>query len=319
MRRVLPVLLLLISLLTSCSSNEPYTDTRYLMGTQCSLTVYSKSDQKVFDGFFSQLEELDHRISRTYVHSEIHAINEKAGIEEVEVSAETFSLIKRALELSQFTGGAFNPLVGALTDLWAIGTDEARVPSAEEISEVLSYVTPDHIVLDEEEQSVFLTSPQTRLDLGAIGKGYASDVLAGYLRENGVSRAIINLGGNIYCIGSKSRDAKWVIGLQNPDSEYGGYYATVEVEDEAVVTSGAYERFTIDEDGKVYHHIFDPQTGYPSESDLLSATIITPDGTLADALSTAVFVLGSEEGAALVERAGVNAVLLTDSLEIIRL
>lgn len=318
MRRVLPVLLLLLSLLTACSSNESYTDTRYLMGTQCAITVYKRADQKVFDGFFSRLEELDHTISRTYAHSEIHEINENAGIEPVVVSAEIFSLIQRAMELCELTGGAFNPLVGALTDLWAIGTDEARVPSAEEIASVLSYTSPEHIVLDEEEMSVYLTSPHTHLDLGAIGKGYASDVLASYLRANGVESAIINLGGNIYCIGTKRHGEKWVIGLQNPDTEYGGYYSTVEVEDTAVVTSGAYERYTV-EDGRVYHHIFDPETGYPSESDLLSATIISPDGTLADALSTAVFVLGSEQGRELIEGCGVEAVLLTDSLEIIRL
>lgn len=318
MRRCLPLLLLLLAILTSCDSRGVFSDNRFLMGTQCSLTLYKESDTELFDGFFDLLEQIDHTISRTYEHSEIHAINQAAGVEKVAVSEETFNLIKRSLEIAELTDGAFNPLIGGITALWGIGTDDAMVPAREEISFLLPYCSLDHIVLDESEYSVFLTSPYTQLDLGGIGKGYASNVLSSFLEESGVESAIINLGGNIYCVGEKEKGDPFVIGLQNPQAAHGGYYDTVQVRSSAVVTSGGYERYT-EEEGVVYHHIFDPQTGYPSTSDLASVTIISEDGTLADALSTAVFVLGSKEGSELLEALGTSAVLLTRDGETIRL
>lgn len=318
MRKYLLYILAALLLLSSCSSYS-YTDTRFMMGTQCMITVYDRKDEAVLDGAFDIISDADQRLSRTIASSEISRINQSAGISPVQVSRETYELLKRAMELADATGYAFNPLIGGLTDLWAIGTDYARVPSEEEISALLPYTTAEHIVFDDAECSVFLTSESTSIDLGGIGKGYASDLVADYLHENGVERAIVNLGGNIYCIGSKSSKESWVVGLQNPDSDYyGGYYATVDVDDAAVITSGGYQRFTV-EDGETYQHILDPSTGYPSDSDLLSASIISPDATAADALSTAVFVLGREEGTELVEAFSVRAVLLTDELEIVRL
>lgn len=315
-RYILPVILLLL-LLASCSSYS-YTDTRFMMGTQCMITIYESKDEAVLDGAFDIIGAVDQRLSRTVESSEISSINRAAGIAPVPVSSETYTLLKRAMDLAAATGYAFNPLIGALTDLWGIGTDHARVPSAEEIAALLPYTTADHIVFNDEDCTVFLTSGYTSIDLGGIGKGYASDLVAAYLHDNGVERAIINLGGNIYCIGSKSSSESWVVGLQNPDSDYGGYYATVDVDDEAVITSGGYQRFIV-EDGESYQHVLDPSTGYPSDSDLLSASIISSDAMAADALSTAVFVLGRSEGTSLIQKMGVSAVLLTDELEIVRL
>lgn len=317
MRKYLPLLLTLILLLSSCSSYS-FTDTRFMMGTQCMITIYDRKDEAVLDGAFELIQDADRRLSRTISSSEISRINQAAGDAPVTVSEETYSLLKRAMELAAETDYAFNPLIGALTDLWAIGTDHARVPSAEEIEALLPYTTAENIVFDDSMGSVYLTSSNTSLDLGGIGKGYASDLVAAYLHEHGVKRAIINLGGNIYCIGSRKSGESWVVGLQNPESDYGGYYATVDVDDEAVITSGGYERFTV-EDGEVYQHVLDPSTGYPSSSDLLSATIIDEDATLSDALSTAVFVLGRERGTKLIEDLSLEGVLLTDELEIVRL
>lgn len=314
---IILIILLTLSIKTIRSSYS-YTDSRFLMGTQCTITVYDRKDVSAVDDAFTLLEELDKRISRTRNDSEVSEINQMAGLSPVEVSEDTYSLIKRAMELSKDTGYAFNPLMGALTDLWGIGTDSAKVPSDDEITYLLQFTTPEHIVLDDSSFSVFLTDSETSLDLGGIGKGYASDQVAALLRENGVERSIINLGGNIYCIGSKTDSEEWVVGLQNPESDYGGYYATVDVTDSAVITSGGYQRFSV-EDGKVYQHVLDPSTGWPSDSDLLSATVISSDATAADALSTAIFVLGEEKGREILASFGMHGVMLTKELEIIRL
>ncbi len=288
------------------------------MGTECVITLFSSSDAEALSGAFEILKDIDGRISRTREDSEISRINRMAGLEEVEVSEETFSLLARAVDLAYFTEGAFNPLLGGVVDLWGIGTEEARVPSQEEIAAVLPYCSLDNILLDEARRTVFLKSDKTSIDLGAIGKGYASDKVAEYLRSQGVERGIINLGGNVYVLGRKSAEEPWVVGLQNPESGYGGYYATVSVEDCAVITSGSYERF-MTKDGMEYSHIMDPETGSPAETDLLSASIISEDGAFADVLSTAVFVLGYDEGVSLIEKASVEAVLLTDEMEMVRL
>lgn len=308
---------MLLFLLSSCQE-KVYTDSRFLMGTECVITLFSSSDAEALSGAFEILKDIDGRISRTREDSEISRINRMAGLEEVEVSEETFSLLARAVDSAYFTEGAFNPLLGGVVDLWGIGTEEARVPSQEEIAAILPYCSLDNIVLDEERRTVFLKSGKTSIDLGAIGKGYASDKVAEYLRSQGVERGIINLGGNVYVLGRKSAEEPWVVGLQNPESDYGGYYATVSVEDSAVITSGSYERF-MTKDGMEYSHIMDPETGSPAETDLLSVSIISDDGTFADVLSTAVFVLGYDEGVSLIEKAGVDAVLLTDEMEMVRL
>lgn len=312
------VIILLVLSINTIRQGYSYTDSRFLMGTQCTITVYDRKDAAAVADSFVILEELDHAFSRTRDDSEVSMINASAGVAPVAVGKDTYTLIKRAVELSNETGFAFNPLMGALTDLWGIGTDHAKVPSDDEIAFLLQFTTLDHIVLDDASSSVFLTDSHTSLDLGGIGKGYASDRVAEQLRAAGVERAIINLGGNIYCIGEKSKGEEWVVGLQNPESDYGGYYATVDVTDSAVITSGGYQRFTV-EDGKVYQHVLDPSTGYPSASDLLSATVISHDATAADALSTALFVLGEDKGKTLLESFGMKGVMLTDELEIVRL
>ncbi len=286
------------------------------MGTNCSISVFAKSDEERIQECFDILSSIEKRISAKLSESEISKINKAAGKESVRVSEETFKLIKRSVELHKLTKGAFNPLIGKITALWNIGSGDEKVPEKAEIEFLVTHAREGEIVLDEANQTVYLTDEYTSLDLGAIGKGYASDVLSAFLEKEGVSKALINLGGNVYAVGKKSKKANWKIGLRNPDGN--GLFTTVEIEDGAVVTSGAYERYFI-QDGVKYHHIMDPDTGYPVNLDLTSVSIICEDATLADALSTAVFVLGKEEGIKLLTELGVNAVLLTRDKEIIKL
>lgn len=301
------LLSLLLVLLISCS--EPIRQDRLLMGTNCSVSVFSKSDEKEIESCFEILSGIEKRISSKLADSEIGEINREAGKNSVKVSRETFDLVKRSLELKELTEGAFNPLLGKITSLWNIGSGDEIVPDKQTIDNLVHHLEIGAIVLDEDNLTVYLSDENTALDLGAIGKGYASDVVSSYLKENGIKKALINLGGNVYAIGKKGKDKNWKIGIRNPEGN--GLFTTVEIDEGAVITSGSYERYFIS-DGVRYHHIMDPSTGYPANNDLVSVTIIGRDACLADALSTAVFVLGEEKGIKLLEKLGIRAILLTE-------
>ena len=319
MRRAFSVLLILIAFaFTSCESNEPRTRTELRMDTICSITVYTAEDEALLDGAFDIIDETAKIIDMYDPESEISYVNANAASHPVNVSDELFSLLSYAYGVSEASSGAFNIAVGPLVTLWGIGGENARRPSDEEIESTLFLLDWHDIVLDKDDKSVAFLTEGMKIDLGAVGKGYVADKIAAYLRKNGTESAIINLGGNVYMIGARPDGKDWTVGLQDPNSAHGGYYTTVVCRDTSVVTSGGYERLFTDTDGTVYHHILDSSTGFPAVSDLISTSIITPDSTLADMLSTATFVLGSEKAVDLVNSYGVKAVFLTLSGEEIR-
>lgn len=288
-----------------------------MMDTQCSITVYDSGHVQYIQGAFDAMREVDRRLNRFSEGSEVWRINENAGGEAVEVSEETFRVIATAKDVSERSGGAFCPVMGAVSDLWGFGSENPRVPSDEELAPVVDALDISKLELDGENLTVRLADDRLKLDLGAVGKGYATGVAADYLRSAGVDRAIINLGGSLYLLGAKSEGEDWVVGIQDPGGGPSGYFATVEVSDAAVVTSGGYQR-NFEADGVTWHHILDPETGRSAQSDLLSASAITDDGALADALSTAYFVLGEEGAKALGAEYGAGGLLLTAEREIVR-
>ena len=318
MRRLFALLSIALMLLAvSCTA---YSEERhaFIMDTWCSITVYEREDAALLEEAFALLEQLDARLDRHDEASEVARINEAAGREAVAVSEDTFALIARAKELSLVTDGAFNPLLGAISDLWGFGTEQAHVPDSERIASLLDSVDISALVLDDAEGTVYLASPSIELDLGGIAKGYAADILASFLRENGVGRAIINLGGNVWCLGCRSDGSAWVVALQDPEAADGSWFTTVSVCDSSVVTSGSYQRFFV-EDGVTYHHILDPATGWPAESDIASVTVVDSDSTKADALSTALFVMGREAAEAWCLEHGIKAVILSTDGEMLRI
>ena len=317
-RPALVITAILFLILSVSCSDEPVTRYEFLMDTQCSITVYDAGDEAYIDQTFALLREMDRRLDRHSQDSQIARINRSAGICPVQVDGMTYSLVARAKELSILTSGAFNPLLGALSSLWAFDSPEHEVPDASQIADLVSHVDIGCLVLDEEDMSVYISDPAVQLDLGAIAKGYASQVAAEHLASCGVERAIVNLGGNVYCLGSKGPDEDWVVGIQNPEAPTGGYFATVLCSDAAVVTSGSYQR-RFEVDGVEYHHILDPRTGWPADSDIVSVSIVSDDGALADALSTACFVLGTQEAGRLCRSMGVGMLALTTSGRIVRL
>ena len=284
----------------SCANKAEPSRTEFIMDTVCSVTLYDQAKAGVYRDIFSRLREIENRMSSHLPDSDIVRINNAAGIAPVQVHDDVFTVLEKAVHYAEISGGAFNPAVGPLVSLWGINGDNPRVPSQEEIDTILPLINWRDIELNRENNSVFLRKPGMALDLGAIAKGYAADEAEAIIRNARLKRAIIDLGGNIMIHGVKRDNSSWRIGIQDPFHDRGNYFGIVSGAAQTVVTSGVYERY-FEAGGVRYHHIFSPSNGYPVHNGLLAVTIIAGVSIDADALSTAVFVLGYEQGRALIE------------------
>lgn len=295
--------------------SDPYRQEEFLLGTYTRLSVYNEGKKEALTPAFAKMRELGDKITINESGSEIDAINEKAGIEPVVVSADVYDLVKTAKEYSVQSKGAFNLVIGAITQLWRIGFDDARKPSQAEIDEALTKLDYNKVQLNDEAKSVYLEEPGMIIDLGAIAKGYIADEVADVLKKEGVTSGIVDLGGNILVIGHSYRgdDKPWNVGIQDPNDARGTVIGSVEVTDKTVVTSGIYERY-LELDGVKYHHLFDTKTGYPVDNDLASVSVITEHSMDGDALTTLIFAKGLEEGIKFVEEqapTGTQAIFIT--------
>lgn len=290
------------AILGGCKPGEaqPASKTDLVLDTSCTITLYDKAPPGTLDKAFALVHHIDATMTVYGSGSEATAINQAAGDHPVRVSSETFSVIRSALTYSALSSGAFDITVGPLVKLWGIGTAGAHVPSLPEIEQAISLVDYRDVVLDAAKGTVFLKRKGMAIDLGGIAKGFAAQKTVEFLASQGVKRAIIDFGGNIVAMGSKGSGKPWRIGIQDPDKARGSYIALVEVSNEAVVTSGKYERYFI-QDGVRYHHIMDPRTGFPVNNGIASTTIVTGDSTIADALNKVVFVPGLQKGLALID------------------
>ncbi len=316
--KIFLISVIFFTLLTSCEKNNEISEkakesqSKLLLGTSCKITIYDYPSDNAFEQSFDRLEEIENKMSLRIDSSEVSLINQNSGIKPVIVSDDTFAVIKEAIEVAKISNGAFDPTIGPLVSAWNIGSDEARIPSQEEIDSLLPLIDYKMIKLNEKEKSVYLEKKGMMIDLGGIAKGYGADEVEKVLSSFDIEKAIINLGGNVLTMGSRVDDTKWRIGIQNPESERGGYVMIVNLEDLALVTSGPYERFLV-VDGVMYHHILDTQTGYPIETTLSSASIIADNSFIADALSTAIYSLGLEKGLELINSLDkVEAVFIDD-------
>ena len=303
------IILSVLLLSVSCTENT-VSDSRIAMGTIVSVTLYESDDDKI-DDIFSYIYSLDSMISRYNEKSYIAMINSNAGISPVTVPDEVYGLVKVSLEMAKETDGLFNPAIGPLSSLWGFGTEDARVPSSDEIESVLPLLDWRKIKLSDDDNSVFLESEGMAIDLGAVGKGWAADMIDSYLDELCVEHALVNLGGNVLLHGGKADGSAWRVGIRDPEN-LSSSYASVAIEDGTVITSGGYQRY-IEKDGEVYHHILNPETGYPFQTDILSATVIGDSGTLSDMLSTVIFASGSDKAEEIADKHDVSIILkLTD-------
>ena len=235
-----------------------------------------------------EIRYLEDIFSRSIETSDINRLNDNSG-GFVEVSSHTFDVLKTASEVSENTNGAFDVTVAPAISLWGFDSGNYRVPENDTLSNILDYIDYKKIEFDESNLSVKIDET-SRVDAGGIAKGYIADKAAEFLMDEGVTSALLNFGGNIRLIGSKPDSTPWNIGIKAPFAE--GIFANVKIADKTLSTAGGYERY-FEEKGTIYHHIIDPSTAAPAKSDVLSSTVIGDDGALCDALSTAVFVMGS--------------------------
>ena len=264
-----------------------------------------EADSALLDACEREIFRLERLFSVTDPDSEISILNRDGR---AALSPDTERVLSYALDAARLTGGALDVTLYPVVKAWGFTTGEYRVPSDEEIAALLTYVGWTQVELTDGEA----TLPEgAQVDLGALAKGYASDALADILIRGGVTSALIDLGGNIYCLGSKPDGSFWRIGIRDPiDSS--GYVGSLSVKNAAVVTSGSYERNFTAEDGHVYGHIFDPATGRPAENGLISVTVTGKNGMQCDALTTALYVLGPQAAAELLPHIPEVGALMVD-------
>lgn len=299
----------------SCNNTVP-SQSQLCMGTVCSINLYEDGTQTLYDKMFQRLKDIENLFSTNLENSQISKINQAAGKNPVTVHPEVLLVLEKACQIAEITSGAFEPSIGPLVTLWNIGSETPILPSTEKIKERLPLIDYKKIQLDFENNTVFLPQTHMALDLGGIVKGYAADQLAKIATQEGVKKALFDLGGNVYAFGKKEKNQPWRVGIKNPLNPRDEPLLIVPVENKSVVTSGGYERFFVQDD-IYYHHILDSKTGYPSEKDILSSTIIFENSMMADALSTAIFVLGAKEGFNLLNKLSVDGIIITKNKEIL--
>jgi len=285
-----------------------------LMGSPILLTLFSHNEALAAKAFrlIKQYEDL---LTVNRADSEVMAINHAAGRHPVAVSRPVFELIRYAKAASLLGNSAFNLAIGPLVKRWRIGFQGDSVPPANEIQALLSLTNPTDVVLNEATSRVFLARPGMEIDLGAIAKGYIADRVRDFLRKEGETLGLINLGGNIQTLGSP--EGGWTVGIKKPFGEADALIGSLHIENKSVVTSGTYERY-FERDGKRYHHILNPRTGYPLDNELDSVTIISTDSIDGDLWTTLIYGLGVEKGcAALRARPDIEAVFVTKAHEIV--
>ncbi len=316
----LTIILLIISISTmiiSCTNQEKSKDSSlksdYMMGTVIQLKAYGDNADQIIDESFDLISELEGKMSLNIKGSEVNQINQSSGKRPISVSEDTYQVIAGALDYAKVSGGAFDPTIGPVVQVWGIGTEKSQVPDKEELKEELKLVDYQKVELSAEDKKIFLEQENMILDVGGIAKGYAADQVMKFLKGKGVSSAYISLGGNVSVLGKKPDGSLWKVGIQNPKAKSrGDVMGIVKLADQTVVTSGNYERYFM-EDGVRYHHLLDPKTGYPARNGIISSTIITDSSFTADALSTAVYILGVEEGLELIKQFDdVEAILITE-------
>lgn len=285
------LLLALGWLRTNSAGTEQIRHSRLMMGTIVEIVASGKNSNQLetaIDDAFAEITRLDRLLSRHYRDSDVTRLSQSAagGI----VAPETAAVIALGLDVARRSKGAFDLTLGRLKTLWGIDQENPHVPEQAAIARAIEGTGPRALELNG--RNLVKRSPQLMVDLGGIAKGYIIDRAVDVLKKHGITDAAVNAGGDMYLLGQHPQHP-WRIGIQHP-REQDGILATVQVRDRAVVTSGDYERF-FEQDGQRYHHIFDPQTGSPARG-CQSVTVITDSVALGDALATAIFVLGPEQG-----------------------
>ena len=335
-----------LTALSACAFGEPVMKTRSLFAMDTIMEIQAAGDEELLTGAETMIRDLEKKLSVTDEGSEIYALNRDG---KAEVSSDVEDIMRRALSVCAETDGALDISIYPVLKAWGFTTGSYRVPDEEEIDALLENVDYRQVQAQQDTGTVLLShctqqdtgtvllssaggesdksassdsgcqvsiAPGMQVDLGSVVKGYTGSAVAKYFRDNGVKSALINLGGNVECIGKKPDGNKWKVAIKSPFAgSKTGIFGVIEAEDMAIITSGGYERF-FEEDGKTYWHILDPKTGYPAENGLVSVTIIGSDGLRCDGLSTALFVMGLDDAMEFWKQHGdFDAVFITDTGE----
>ena len=283
----------------------PLTRQGFFFDTAITITIYGQEeDEELLDGVFEICTDLENTFSPTLENSELYRINHRTE-QQIEVSDDMAEVARLAIEWYERTEGKLDFTIAPLLELWDFKAEDASVPDADSIREALTHVEGSAVHLDGNLLS--FDREDIRLDFGAFAKGYAADRIKAYLTDSGVESGLINLGGNVLTIGAKPDGEPWTIGIQKPFAERNETSRILECTDRSVVSSGVYERY-FEQDGKIYSHILDPDTGYPVENGLWQVTIVSESSAIGDALSTSCMLLGKGKGEELAQEAGAEAV-----------
>lgn len=305
----------LILLLLKGKTRTPVSRTAFALDTICTITLHEWDGDanEILDDAFDICADYEKMLSTTISESDIYRINHSNG-KTVAVSRETATIISDALEYCRLSDGAFDITILPLKKLWNFGSDSAAIPTPEAIIKTLGFVDYTKISID----GCNITLPKGMgIDLGAIAKGYITDRVAEYLKNQNVTSAVIDFGGNVYALGSKPDGSNWKIGIQKPFADNSEQSKVVEVSNSSVVTSGVYQRY-FEQDGNIYHHIINAKNGIPCDTGLYSVTIIAESSEKCDALSTVCMLLGYEKSAVLLsEMTDVQAIFITSDYKII--
>ena len=256
----------------------------------------SEANTKAAFSEMSQLFlDLDQEFSANREDSTLSQINMEASTKATPISKEMLEIMQLSIEIEQASHGAFNPVIGPLVNLWKIGFEAAHVPSEVEIQNILPLLNIQDLVLETQPQQISFLKAGMSLDLGSVVKGYAADLALNICQKHELDGALISVNGNLAIYGQRPEGASWNVGIIDPRGENGAVVGSITLKDVTVATSGDYERY-FEVQGVRYHHLLDSKTGYPAETDLISVSIFSKDGALADALSTATFILGREKG-----------------------
>lgn len=325
-KRLLILVICFISIIamTACSGKEKvFEQQEFKMDTIMNLKAYGPKAEKAIKEAYNRIDEIEQMASAQIADSDVSKLNDNAGKEYVKVHPEIIKMLQAAVKYSEISEGAFDITVGPLIKLWGIGTENERIPSDAEIKEALNLVGYKNINIKEEESSVMLLKEGMSIDLGGIAKGFAADEVVHIFRKYGIKSALINLGGSsMYTLGYKPDNSLWSIAIQHPRKDKNGNYAgIIKMNNQALSTSGDYERYFMS-NGKRYHHILNPFTGYPADAGVMSDTIVisgdNPDGNmLADILTKVTFVSGIEKGMDIINSLeGIECLAITTDNEI---
>jgi len=293
-------------LLTACQAPSPKLSYKeysgFAMGGLIQYKLYGDEENTTlaFEEMSQLFLDLDQEFSANREDSTLSLINAEASSQAMPISQAMLEILQLSLEIEQASLGAFNPVIGPLVKLWKIGFEAAHVPSDEEIQLTLPLLNSKDMVLENDPLQISFQKPGMALDLGSVVKGYAAELAMNLCQKHKLQGALISVNGNLAIYGQRPEGALWNVGIVDPRGENGEVVGSIALEKVTVATSGDYERY-FEVEGVRYHHLLDSKTGYPAETDLISVSIFSPDGALADALSTATFILGHQQGEALLK------------------